>query len=152
MEEPQLQLLHFCDSKHPLVYRPNYRGGGTCCGCQESVYGPSFWCKEEGCPQYIHHKSCAEVPLGLHHPLHPLHPLILFDEKTVYPEEREKSRCQVCNESRKEYTYRCYRCDFNLHIKCAILQFEVEFHDHPHQVMLSYVKIHNCYSNCVNLH
>ena len=43
------------------------------------------------------------------HPLHPLHPLILFDEKTVYPKEKEKSRCQVCNESRKEYTYRCYR-------------------------------------------
>ena len=63
--------------------------------------------------------------------MHPLHPLILFDEKTVYPEEKEKSRCQVCNESRREYTYRCYRCDFNLHIKCAVLELEAEFHDHP---------------------
>ncbi|KAL4636752.1 hypothetical protein ACB092_03G031400 [Castanea dentata] len=126
----QQQLLHFCDSKHPLVYRPDYRGGGTCCGCQESVYGPIYWCKEGECPWYCHHISCAEVPLGLHHPLHPLHPLILFDEKTGYL-EKEKSRCQVCNESRKEYTYRCYRCDFNLHMKCAVLQLEAEFHDHP---------------------
>ena len=130
--EQQQQLLHFCDSKHPLVYRPDYRGGDTCHGCQETIYGPNYYCPRSGCPSYYwHHKSCAEVPLGLHHPLHPLHPLILFDEKTVYPEEKEKSRCQVCNESRREYTYRCYRCDFNLHIKCAVLELEAEFHDHP---------------------
>ena len=129
--EQQQQLLHFCDSKHPLVYRPDYRGQDTCRGCQESVHGPTYFCPIGGCPWYRHHKSCAEVPLGLHHPLHPLHPLILFDEKTVYPEEKEKSRCQVCNESRREYTYRCYRCDFNLHIKCAVAQLEAEFHDHP---------------------
>nr|XP_023894022.1 uncharacterized protein LOC112005960 [Quercus suber] len=127
--EQQQQLLHFCDSKHPLVYRPNHSGGDICCGCQESVHGPIYYCPEIGCPWYIHHKLCAEVPLGLHQPLHPLHPLILFDEKTVYPEEKEKSRCQVCNESRNEYTYRCYRCDFNLHINCVVL--EAEFHDHP---------------------
>ncbi|KAK7814502.1 hypothetical protein CFP56_003085 [Quercus suber] len=77
---------------------------------------------------YVQH--FREVPLGLHHPLHPLHPLILFDEKTGYL-EKENSTCQVCNESRNEYTYRCYHCDFNLHIKCAILQLEAEFHDHP---------------------
>ncbi|XP_023922087.1 uncharacterized protein LOC112033544 [Quercus suber] len=121
------QLLHFCDSKHPLVYRPEYKGGATCLGCQESVVGPSYRCIR--CWDNCHHKLCAEVPLGLHHPLHPLHPLILFDEKIGYL-EKENSRCQVCNESRREYTYRCYRCDFNLHIKCAVLQLEAEFHDH----------------------
>ena len=26
--EQQQQLLHFCDSKHPLVFIPDYRGGG----------------------------------------------------------------------------------------------------------------------------
>nr|XP_023878549.1 uncharacterized protein LOC111991006 [Quercus suber] len=127
----QQQLLHFCDSKHPLVYRPNFFSEVNCRGCQESAYDSIYCCPKGGCPWYVHHKSCAEVPLGLHHPLHPLHPLILFDEKTVYPEEKEKSRCQVCKESRNEYTYRCYRCDFNLHMKCAVLQLEAEFHDHP---------------------
>ncbi|KAM3704896.1 hypothetical protein ACJW31_03G040900 [Castanea mollissima] len=41
MEQQHLQ--HFCDSKHPLVYRQDYRGGDTCCRCQEPVYGPSYW-------------------------------------------------------------------------------------------------------------
>ena len=91
--EQQSQLLHFCDSKHRLVYRPDYRGGATCYGCQESVYGPSYYCNKFGCPDYWHHKSCAELPLGLHHPLHPLHPLILFDEKTGYL-EKENSSCK----------------------------------------------------------
>ena len=128
----QQQLLHFCDSKHPLVYSLDYSGGDTCHGCQESIHGPIYYCPNSECSSwYRHHKSCAEVPLGLHHPLHPLHPLILFDEKIVYPEEKEKSKCQVCKESRGEYTYRCYRCNFNLHIKCAVLQHEAKFHDHP---------------------
>ncbi|XP_075658613.1 uncharacterized protein LOC142628388 [Castanea sativa] len=86
-------------------------------------------CKFVGC----HHKSCAELPLGLHHPLHPIHPLILFDGYTYYPEENENSKCKVCKESQIEYTYRCYRCDFNVHARCASLlpTFEAEFHNHP---------------------
>ncbi|KAK7815182.1 hypothetical protein CFP56_001892 [Quercus suber] len=90
--EQQQQLLHFCDSKHPLVYRPDYRGGATCCGCQESVYGPSYYCNRFGCLDYRHHKSCAKLPLGLHYPLHPLHPLILFYKKTVSTSSAKFSR------------------------------------------------------------
>ncbi|KAL4636754.1 hypothetical protein ACB092_03G031600 [Castanea dentata] len=143
--EQQQQLLHFCDSKHPLVYLPDYRGGDICRGCQESIYGPTYYCPNSECSSwYRHHKSCAELPLGLHHPMHPLHPLILFDEKTHYPEEKEKSRCQLCKESRREYTYRCYRCNFNLHIKCADLQHKVEFHDHPHQMEQQQQLLHFC--------
>ncbi|XP_030971056.1 uncharacterized protein LOC115991469 isoform X2 [Quercus lobata] len=144
MEQPQQhRLLHFCDSKHPLVFEQDYRNGATCWGCQESVYGPSYYCVEcasvEGMwLRYRHHKSCAELPLGLHHPLHPIHPLILFDEKTHYPEEEEeehkqKTKCQLCNESRRQYTYRCYRCDFNVHATCTPLSptIESEVHHHP---------------------
>ena len=141
MEQPQQQqhLLHFCDSKHPLAFDEDYlRGGVTCCGCQESVYGPSYYCPRGGCPWYTHHKSCVEVALGLHHPLHPIHPLILFDEKTHYPEEEEehtqKTKCQLCNESRQQSTYRCCCCDFNLHATCASLLPTIEssqVHHHP---------------------
>ena len=138
MEQPQQQqqhLLHFCDSKHPLVFEQDYRRKYRCLGCTESVYGPGYYCRECGLVdrwyKYRHHKSCAELPLGLHHPLHPIHPLILFDEKTHYPEEEEKTKCQVCNESRRQYTYRCYRCDFNLHATCASLPPTIEFFSSP---------------------
>ena len=105
-------------------------------GYQESIYGPIYCCPEGGCPWYWHHKSCAEVPLGLHHPLHPIHPLILFDEKTHYPEEehKQKTKCQLCNESCRQYTYRYYRCDFNLHATCASLPPTIQssqVHHHP---------------------
>ncbi|KAF3964699.1 hypothetical protein CMV_011046 [Castanea mollissima] len=138
MEQPQQQLLHFSHSNHPLDFEQDLRGGATCCGCQESVYGPAYYCGEWWGKNYrVHHKSCAELPIGLHHPLHPIHPLILFDEKTHYPEEEEdkqKTKCQLCNESRRQYTYRCYRCDFNLHATCASLPPTIEssqVHHHP---------------------
>uniref|UniRef100_A0A7N2R0P7 DC1 domain-containing protein n=1 Tax=Quercus lobata TaxID=97700 RepID=A0A7N2R0P7_QUELO len=144
MEQPQQQqqhLLHFSHSNHPLLFEQDNKFGLTCCGCQESVYGPTYSCRE--CSvlfwrEFVHHKSCAELPLGLHHPLHPIHPLILFDEKTHYPEQEEedkqKTKCQVCNESRRQYTYRCYRCDFNLHATCASLPPTIkssQVHHHP---------------------
>nr|XP_023911117.1 uncharacterized protein LOC112022720 [Quercus suber] len=132
-QQPHQQLLHFCDSKHPLVFVPDYRSGATCCGCQESIYGPSYWCPRDGCPGYFHHKSCAELPLGLHHPLHPIHPLILSPEQIDYGKDIQFSNCVLCKEYKDEYTYRCSRCNFNLHITCAAvpLTMEAEFHDHP---------------------
>nr|XP_023901019.1 uncharacterized protein LOC112012878 [Quercus suber] len=137
-QQQQQQLLHFCDSKHPLVFDQDYRGGAPCCGCQESVYGPSYYCTKcgyiGGWLAYRHHKSCAEVPLGLHHPLHPIHPLILFDPWRYSEKEREFYKCELCKEYKNVYIYRCSRCDFNLHITCASLApttMELEFHDHP---------------------
>ena len=85
---------------------------------------------------YIHHKSCAELPLGLHHPLHPKHPLILFPkwryQKKEFP--YEDGKCEVCKEVRYGgYRYCCSQCDFNLHIRCANLPLtiESEVHNHP---------------------
>ena len=106
-------------------------------GCNERVYGPSYSCKECG-GGYSHHKSCAELPLKLHHPLHPIHPLILFHPWEYSEEETEFYKCELCKKLGKgdflEYTYRCSRCDFNLHITCASLALttmEPDFHHHP---------------------
>ncbi|KAL4637148.1 hypothetical protein ACB092_03G059500 [Castanea dentata] len=117
------QLQHFSHPKHPLVFSEDRIYGEVCWGCKEPILGPSYSCKK--CGRYtFHHKSCAELPLGLlHHPLHPLHPLLLFDEKRseVY---KEFGNCQVCKENRWEYCYGCFRCNFKLHIRCVHL-------DHP---------------------
>uniref|UniRef100_A0A7N2L4J2 DC1 domain-containing protein n=1 Tax=Quercus lobata TaxID=97700 RepID=A0A7N2L4J2_QUELO len=134
MEQQQQQIQHFFHLEHPLVFNPDDRRGYYCYGCGEVVYGPSYSCKE--ClSEYtaIHHKSCAELPLGLHHPLHPIHPLILSPEQIDYGKNIQFSKCVLCNESRNQYTYRCSRCDFSLHFKCDSLPptMEAEVHEHP---------------------
>ncbi|KAL4637024.1 hypothetical protein ACB092_03G051200 [Castanea dentata] len=134
-QQQQQQLQHFIYPQHPLVFNPDDRRGYDCVGCNESVYGPSYSCTESGCYHYSHHKSCAELPLGLHHPLHPIHPLILFSPRlwTYIGEDKQLYKCELCKEDRDEYTYRCSRCDFNLHITCASLApttMEPEFHHH----------------------
>ena len=71
--------------------------------------------------------------------MHPIHPLILFRPPPCsYSEEREFFNCQLCKKFGKggylEYTYRCSRCAFNLHIRCASLApttMEPDFHHHP---------------------
>ena len=137
--EQQHQLQHFIhpNHRHPLFFNPHDRRGVTCWGCWEPVHGPSYSCKEcregEGEGWYTHHKSCAELPLGLHHPLHPIHPFILSTQGGLY--DKEYCKCEICKEDRSQYTYRCSHCDFNLHITCASLApttaKEAEFHHHP---------------------
>ena len=123
-------LQHFSHLEHPLVFNQNERSGEKCYGCQELVLGPSYIC--EKCKWFHIHKSCVELPLGLHHPLHPIYSFILFDEYRGYI-EKENSKFEVYKESYDEYAYRCYRCDFNLHVKCGSLPptLEAKFHDHP---------------------
>ncbi|XP_075648601.1 uncharacterized protein LOC142619397 [Castanea sativa] len=125
-----MDIQHFCHDQHPLVFNKFERRGSPCWACGKLVFGPSYSCIK--CTGYYHHKSCAELPRELQHPLHPKHPLILFDESKFY-EDEEYSKCKVCKEYREEYTYGCFRCNFNLHNKCAYLPLtlESEVHDHP---------------------
>ena len=125
-----MELQHFSHHNHPLVFNERRVYGKICCGCRELVLGPRYYCIK--CNKYSHHKSCAELPLWLNHPIHPKHPLTLFQE-WKYRDDKEYSKCEVCKEYHKEYTYRYSRCNFNIHIRCASLPptMEVEFHDHP---------------------
>ncbi|XP_030958024.1 uncharacterized protein LOC115979999 [Quercus lobata] len=126
------QLQHFSHPEHPLVFNEDKIYGKKCYGCREPILGPSYSCKECG-GRWVHHKSCAELPLGLlHHPFHPLHPLLLFDEANSEV-NKEFSNCQVCKENRWEYCYGCFRCNFKLHIRCGSLPpiMEAEVDEHP---------------------
>ena len=76
--------------QHLLVFNEDERRGRLCYGCMEPVFGPSYCCKE--CRDYLHHKSCAELPIGLHHPSHPNHPLIIFNIYTYDDNEEEYNR------------------------------------------------------------
>ncbi|KAF3942576.1 hypothetical protein CMV_030779 [Castanea mollissima] len=133
-----MELQHWWHWKHPLVFNEDERSGRRCNGCFEPVFGPSYSCKEcgEG-SRSIHHKFCAELPLGLHHPSHPNHPLILIG---IYKyignkEEYNKfSKCDVCGERSNEYCYCCYRCNFNIHIRCSSLSLTIQTEVHDHQL------------------
>ena len=137
------QLQHFSHPEHPLVFNEDRIYGYNCRGCSEPILGPSYSCKECGWGRTFHHKSCAELPLGLlHHPLHPLHPLLLFDEFN-YEVNKDFSNCQVCKENRSEYCYGCFRCNFKLHIRCGYLaptMEAAEVHlDHPLTLLCKWI-------------
>ena len=131
-----MELQHWRHWQHPLVFNEDERSGRHCYGCREPVFGPSYSCKK--CNGYHHHKSCAELPLGLHHPSHPNHPLILFDQYTYRDNNREEydkfSKCNVCGEKSYEYGYCCYRCNFNIHIRCSSLSLTIQTEVHDHQL------------------
>ena len=126
----KMENQHVCNNEHSLVFNEDERRGILCWACREPVLGPSYSCIK--CNKFHHHKSCAELPHELQHPLHPKHSLILFAEwKRVC--DKEYSKCEVCKEFLEEYTYGCSHCNFNLHSKCASLPLtiETEVHDHP---------------------
>ena len=126
-----MELQHFSHPKHPLVYNNDGKQGYFCYGCQEPILDPSYSCIE--CNWFYHHKSCVELSILFHHPLHPIHPFILFHKETYYSEDKEFSQCKLCKESFNEYTYWCSHYHFNLHIRCAssLLTMEAKVHDHP---------------------
>jgi hypothetical protein len=81
---------------------------------------------------FILHKSCAELPRELEHPLHPKHPLLLIYE---YSLERE-IKCEGCNRENDLWglIYYCSHCNFSLESKCASLPLTVQaeiHHEHP---------------------
>ncbi|XP_075658675.1 uncharacterized protein LOC142628460 [Castanea sativa] len=117
MEQPQQQLLHFSHSNHPLDFEQDLRGGATCCGCQESVYGPAYYCGE--CLWF--HNSCASLPRRLKvirhkHLLHLTHSYL-----EVKLHQSDSRFCQIC--VKKVNTnfgfYYCSKCDFVAHLDCA---------------------------------
>ncbi|XP_059436027.1 uncharacterized protein LOC132168946 [Corylus avellana] len=124
-----MERQHFFHS-HPLklnLFRGiiNYPYSVPYCkGCGEGILGISYNCKR--CDFFLH-KSCGEQPRKLQHPLHPQHPLIMLLSI------RSKQSYFCSKKILRGYTYHCFHCNFNLHLKCASYPFTVkaEFHDHP---------------------
>ncbi|GMP40926.1 hypothetical protein CsSME_00011200 [Camellia sinensis var. sinensis] len=69
----------------------------------------------------------------MEHPVHPEHPLALLH---VVP---NKFRCDGCDIDLKEFIYRCFICNFNLDICCALRapKLKHESHKHPLSLMSS---------------
>jgi hypothetical protein len=81
----------------------------VCSGCDKSVCGPTYKCSH--CNFFLH-KSCAELPREIHHPLHPYHTLSIHAPA--------RSTCDACDKGCERcFFYRCNRCDFDIDIECA---------------------------------
>ncbi|KAB1227482.1 hypothetical protein CJ030_MR1G028866 [Morella rubra] len=108
-----MEIEHF-SHEHPLilteVLETDGEKGVICSGCEESVLGPGYKCYE--C-NFLLHKSCAELPMEIQHPLHPNHTLTL---RPKYSANYCDACLKICTNS---FSYDCNSCNFNLDIKCA---------------------------------
>ncbi|KAE8702985.1 Pentatricopeptide repeat superfamily protein [Hibiscus syriacus] len=123
--------IQYIGHEHPLVFiqdRIVSSREEDCFVCGKALEGWSYSCKE--CKFYLH-KGCAQLDLipPLNYPFHPQHPLTLLPKSTY--------RCNLCGWLCRDYAYHCATCEFDLHIKCALLlsstsaNFPVSFHPHP---------------------
>ncbi|KAL3815029.1 hypothetical protein ACJIZ3_016297 [Penstemon smallii] len=69
------------------------------------------------CSFYLH-SSCVDAPRSLQHPSHPSHPLTLLPISTY---STRSFTCDACRLQGKAYSYTCAHCEFDLHVKCALL-------------------------------
>lgn len=87
-----------------------------CYGCNEMVSGMAYTCQETGIQL---HKSCAELPLQITHPLHSQHPLTFLYDFVDYD---RIFICDGCNDANRcSAAFYCKLCNFYLDFKCALL-------------------------------
>ncbi|CAL5425138.1 unnamed protein product [Camellia sinensis] len=128
-----MELEHFSHD-HPLILRTDYMEEGVkvhCYGCRQPISGLSYGCTK--CEFFLH-KSCAELPREMtYHPAHPEHPLTLLSKPPYY------CTCDVCREHCDRFVYNCFRCKFDVDIRCASvvsnIQQRIELKCHPHQLI-----------------
>ncbi|XP_059430968.1 uncharacterized protein LOC132164468 [Corylus avellana] len=108
------EIQHFSHKKHPLIFVEDLQNDGenevVCSGCDKSVCGPAYKCSD--CNFFLH-KSCAELPTEIQHPVHPNHTLVLDAPSKI----RFCDACLKCCE--RCFAYECRSCNFDLDIECA---------------------------------
>ena len=109
--------------RHPLIIDESC-GSVKCFACQKRFKGPAHYCYE--CRYHLH-ESCAALLAEIQHFYRSSHSLTLHDI-----EDDTTVNCDVCQETRPGFTYRCYDCDFKMDVYCAKLQKEIQLSIHPH--------------------
>ncbi|CAL2272599.1 unnamed protein product [Prunus armeniaca] len=113
--------------QHPMteVQMKNDGRPVFCYGCGDRVLGPGYRCNICYSGGKYFHKSCAELPGEIHHPIHRKHPL------TLDTSDREKS-CSACHQHCSwRFTYRCFQCEFHIDLQCTSNWRNIlDCHDH----------------------
>ncbi|KAG8492404.1 hypothetical protein CXB51_009684 [Gossypium anomalum] len=81
------------------------------------------------------------LPLIINHESH-LHPLNLI---MMPPSFDYKFRCCGCGELGKSISYRCYDCNYNLHVGCVLLELTASSSRHSHNLTLVYESLEDTY-------
>ncbi|XP_055814432.1 protein VACUOLELESS GAMETOPHYTES-like [Solanum dulcamara] len=105
---------------------------------------PSITSNFYGCNtcQYFLHENCLNAPRFLDHSSHPSHHLTLLPTPTY----KDRSyTCNACGSAGNGFSFSCTRCDFDIHMQCALLpQIELKIarsmliDKHPHELELCF--------------
>jgi hypothetical protein len=135
-----MEIQHFSHMEHPLMLVDELENDGenevVCSGCEKSVScGPAYKCSQ--CKFFLH-KSCAELPPEIQHPVHPNHTLRL---RASAPEggycDACGRRCERC------FSYRCLSCNFVLDIECVSASLPTKPDDgHQHEFVPIFQQFH----------
>lgn len=134
---PEQQRSCIQHSGHPHWLFPLINGGDcVCLACKARCSGQSVY----GCERcsFFSHKSCAELPRQIHHPLHPQHGALYTHVRTrnnwtslcVFSRGLRHKKHLTCN-----IALECPECDFALCWPCGKnAKRVVTYRDHDHNL------------------
>lgn len=107
----------------------------SCYGCEQPISFSSsssfYGCKR--CVFFLH-KTCAQLPHQMTHPCHPQHPLTLLPSPPL-----KNHTCDVCSQNCNRFIYRCYDCNYDIDLKCALevlgVQQSIDHPSHDHRLI-----------------
>lgn len=140
-----MAIEHF-SHKHLLVLNEGIENKDDDDSGREEVFCDACWkpiIKEGGCAYYscsesdgcefFLHKTCAELPREIKHPMHPEHSLTLF---AVPPYASESSGCDICRSVSRGFTYNCSVCEYDVEVECAFEDCSFRHQSHDHNLTL----------------
>ncbi|OIT19890.1 PREDICTED: eukaryotic translation initiation factor 5B-like [Nicotiana attenuata] len=101
-----------------------------CQACEQLIFEPFHGCIS--CNFYLH-ENCLNAPRSLVHPSHPSHPLTLLPTPTY---SSRSFTCNACGSEGRLCSLSCAHCNFDLHLKCALLPQTVLLDQHHHELKL----------------
>jgi hypothetical protein len=135
MEDIRIEHEYLRERHHLILIEEVDKDNGgkkkvVCSGCEEAIlFGPAYKCSVPECT-FLLHKSCIDIShIIQQHIMHPEHPLFLQLPSW-------QNICHVCDKSCPDSCfYRCFTCDFDIHIKCAP-RFRISAEDcHQHELL-----------------
>nr|XP_017257337.1 PREDICTED: uncharacterized protein LOC108226856 [Daucus carota subsp. sativus] len=111
-------IHHFSHQEHPLVLKDEVvcENKPMCYACNKlvitTVQGSAYTCAT--CKNFFLHKTRAELPTQINHPMHNKHSL------TLLPRLLPRITCDVCRHKWEHFLYRCEDCDFDVCLLCTL--------------------------------